>query len=193
MNTKLYVQLCNILFAFAVASVIMVVITMTMHDSNALLASLTGYSTMFACLLLLATLNWIYRVRCDSMMTWSRIWSYMPFLLTMLPLLIIVVMQSVSFTTISSGNVAPSYTSLLVSATVFIVVQMGVLFRGAVMAQSSALLPSAGNPGSGTGNASASTALLSPMMSSIVNLLGVISLFLVASMGIVLQFYQTQG
>lgn len=190
MNTKLYVQLSNMLYSIAVAAVIMVVVTVSMHDPNALLASIVGYSTMFASVFFLAVLCWMY-FRNESIV--SRMWSYLPFLLTLLPLLFIVVLISMSFSTIAEGNVAPSYTSLLVSATVFVVVQMGMLFRGVVNARSRELLPSGSGAGTGTATASGSTALLTPMTISLVNLFGTISLFLVASLSVVLRYYGTQG
>lgn len=187
MNTVLYVQLSNLLYAVAVASVIMVIVTMSMQDANALLASLVGYSSMFASVFFLAVLSWMY-FRNESMM--SRFWTYLPFLMTLLPLFFIVLLMSLSFSTIASGNVAPSYTSLLVSATLFLVVQMGILFRGVVKARSRELLPS-----STTASSSGSTtnAVLTPMTTSVVNLLGTISLFLVASLSVVLRYYNTQG
>ena len=152
-------------FVVIIVSFIIIIITATVTNTNGLSALLGGYSGLMLGILFVTILSWIYT---------KRIY------LEKLPVLIIsgflIFYLSKYFDKISKGEVSSYYSSFSVLSTIFLFTQLTIIFSSIFDALKNS-----------------NEKLFSKYTSTLLGLFGVINFLIVLTIGIVLQFYSTDG
>jgi hypothetical protein len=152
-------------FVFIIVSFIIISITANVTNANGLSALLGGYSGLMLGILFVTILSWVYT---------KRIY------LEMLPVLIIsgflIFYLSKYFDKISKGEVSSYYSSFSVLSTIFIFTQLTIIFSSVFNALKNS-----------------NEKLFSKFTSTLLGLFGVINFLIVLTIGIILQFYSTDG
>jgi hypothetical protein len=152
-------------FVVIIVSFIIIIITATVTNTNGLSALLGGYSGLMLGILFVTILSWVYT---------KRIY------LEMLPVLIIsgflIFYLSKYFDKISKGEVSSYYSSFSVLSTIFLFTQLTIIFSSIFDALKNS-----------------NEKLFSKYTSTLLRLFGVINFLIVLTIGIILQFYSTDG
>ena len=166
-NKEEYTQIINIPFAVIIASFIVIVITTGMTDENGLKGLLGGYFGLLLGILFVIILNY-------PPASWLDLF---PFVMLMMIIALMIFYLYTYFETISKGEVSSYYNSFSTLSTIFLAIQVIMLFSEMF----------SGNSREITGK------LLSDRTFSLLGLFGVINFLIVITIGIVLHFYSTQG
>ena len=158
--------LLNIPFAVIIASFIIILTTTTMTDTNGLSALLGGYSgvtlgTLFTILIIVSN-----RFTLDVV----------PLLLVLVIAVLMIAYLSIYFDNISKGQVSGYYSTFSILSTVFMVVQILIIFR-AIYSQQQFI----------------SGGIFTPTTFAFLILVAIINILIVLTLGITLKFYATQG
>jgi hypothetical protein len=172
LDIDLYKNLANISYSFLVAGFIIVIVTTGVTNKNSLTALITGYSVLLVSLLFLLWLNWM---NMDTMPIFTILKNFFPFLTIITLIVLLITFLSIYFDRISENHVSNYYYTFSNLSTIFLSVQIFLLFRELTTKQFEV------------------TKSLSPRMFSILMLLTTINAIIVATLGIVLKFYITQG
>ena len=152
-------------FVVIIVSFTIIIITANVTNTNGLSASLGGYSGLMLGILFVTILSWVYT---------KRIY------LEMLPVLIIsgflIFYLSKYFDKISKGEVSSYYSSFSVLSTIFLFTQLTIIFSSIFDALKNS-----------------NDKLFSKYTSTLLGLFGVINFLIVLTIGIILQFYSTDG
>jgi len=152
-------------FAIIITSIIIILVTTNVINANGLSALLGGYSGLTLGILFVTILSWVYT---------KRIY------LEMFPVLIIscclIFYLTKYFDKISKGEVSSYYSSFSVLSTIFLFTQLTIIF--------SSIFDSLKN---------SNEKLFSRNASTLLGLFGVINFLIVSTIGIILQFYSTDG
>ena len=152
-------------FVVIIVSIIIIIITANVTNTNGLSALLGGYSGLMLGILFVTILSWVYT---------KTIY------LEMFPLLIIsgflIFYLSKYFDKISKGEVSSYYSSFSVLSTIFLFTQVTIIFSSMFDALKNS-----------------NEKLFSKNTSTLLGLFGVINFLIVSTIGIILQFYSTDG
>jgi len=152
-------------FVVIIVSIIIIIITANVTNTNGLSALLGGYSGLMLGILFVTILSWVYT---------KTIY------LEMFPLLIIsgflIFYLSKYFDKISKGEVSSYYSSFSVLSTIFLFTQVTIIFSSMFDALKNS-----------------NEKLFSKYTSTLLGLFGVINFLIVLTIGIILQFYSTDG
>ena len=152
-------------FAIIITSIIIILVTTNVINANGLSALLGGYSGLTLGILFVTILSWVYT---------KRIY------LEMFPVLIIscclIFYLTKYFDKISKGEVSSYYSSFSVLSTIFLFTQLTIIFSSIFDALKNS-----------------NEKLFSKYTSTLLGLFGVINFLIVLTIGIVLQFYSTDG
>ena len=161
-----YKKVINVPLAVIIGSFIIIIVTTGMTDTNALSALIGGYSGLLLGMLFVIILNY-------PPTSW----------IDMFPLFVIIVIISLLiyylstyFDRISKGEVSSYYKSFSTISTIFLAIQIITMFS-AMFSKSK----------------ETSGKLLSDTTFALLGLFGVINFLIVLTIGIVLQFYSTDG
>ena len=152
-------------FAIIITSIIIILVTTNVINANGLSALLGGYSGLTLGILFVTILSWVYT---------KRIY------LEMFPVLIIscclIFYLTKYFDKISKGEVSSYYSSFSVLSTIFLFTQLIIIFSSMFNALKNS-----------------NEKLFSKNTSTLLGLFGVINFLIVLTIGIILQFYSTDG
>jgi hypothetical protein len=152
-------------FAVIIISIIIIIITTNVKNSNGLSALLGGYSGLMLGILFVTILSWVYT---------KRIY------LEMLPVLIIsgflIFYLTKYFDKISKGEISSYYLSFSVLSSIVLFTQVTIIFSSIFDALKNS-----------------NEKLFSKNTSTLLGLFGVINFLIVLTIGIILQFYSTDG
>jgi uncharacterized membrane protein len=162
-------QVMNVLLAIVIASCIIILITTNMTDKNGLSALLGGYTGLMLGMLFIMIVSLIFTNT-----------TY----LDMFPIVMIITITGLLmyylykyFDNISKGNVSSYYSSFSVLSTIFLFTQVIIVFNAIY----------------GKTEEDTSVKLFKDTTFSLLGLFGVINILIVLTIGIVLNFYSTQG
>jgi F0F1-type ATP synthase assembly protein I len=164
-NKEEYKKVINVPLSVIVASLITIIITTGMTDTNALSALIGGYSGLLLGLLFILILNY-------PPSNWMDMF---PFLTVIVIVSILIAYLSKYFEQIASGEVSSYYSSFSILCNIFLVLQLSILLSA---------MFSKSDP---TGK------LFSDKTFALLSLFGVVNMVIVITIGIVLHFYSTQG
>jgi hypothetical protein len=152
-------------FGVIIASIIIIFITTNVTNTNGLSALLGGYSGLMLGILFVTILSWVYT---------KRIY------LELFPVLIIsgflIFYLSKYFDKISKGEVSSYYSSFSVLSAIFLFTQVSIIFSSIFDALKNS-----------------NEKLFSKNTSTLLGLFGVINFLIVLTVGVILQFYSTDG
>jgi hypothetical protein len=167
-NVPEFNKVINIPLAIVIASIIIIIVTTNMTDTNGLSALLGGYSGLLLGMLFVMVLNLVFTNT-----------SY----LDMIPIIMILIIGGLMifylskyFDRISKGEVSSYYSSFSLLSTIFLITQIIIIFN--------AMYAKINEP---------NNKLFSDTTYSVLSLFGVINMLIVLTIGIVLHFYSTQG
>ena len=152
-------------FGIIIVSIIIILITTNITNTNGLSALLGGYSGLMLGILFVTILSWIYT---------KRIYF------ELFPILIIsgflIFYLTKYFDKISKGEVSSYYSSFSVLSAIFLFTQVSIIFSSIFDALKNS-----------------NEKLFSKNTSTLLGLFGVINFLIVSTVGIILQFYSTDG
>ena len=152
-------------FGIIIVSIIIILITTNITKTNGLSALLGGYSGLMLGILFVTILSWIYT---------KRIYF------ELFPILIIsgflIFYLTKYFDKISKGEVSSYYSSFSVLSAIFLFTQVSIIFSSIFDALKNS-----------------NEKLFSKNTSTLLGLFGVINFLIVSTVGIILQFYSTDG
>ena len=152
-------------FVVIIVSFIIIIITATVTNTNGLSALLGGYSGLMLGILFVTILSWIYTKRIY--------WEMFPVLIISCCLIFYLTKY---FDKISKGEVSSYYSSFSVLSTIFLFTQLTIIFSSIFDALKNS-----------------NEKLFSKNTSTLLGLFGVINFLIVSTIGIILQFYSTDG
>jgi hypothetical protein len=161
-----YKKLINIPIAVIIASFIIIIVTTSMTDKNAIGALIGGYSGLLLGMLFLLVLNWPPKKWLDIS----------PFIVVLAIVSLIIYYLSTYSEKIVQGNVSSYYISFSILSTIFLSMQI-ITIVSSLLSNSTQI----------------QTTLFSPKIFALLGLIGVINMLIVLTIGIILNFYSTQG
>ena len=161
-------KIMNVPITIVIASFIIIIITTSMTDSNALKALIGGYSGYMLGMLFILILNLIFKK--------TTYLDMFPVIFTLVITSLLIFYLSTYFDKISSGKISSYYYNFSILSTVFLFTQTIIIFNA---------LKSNENM--------TSSRLFNDTTFSLLGLFGVINFLLVITLGIILHFYSTQG
>jgi hypothetical protein len=168
----LYTILMNMSYAIIIAGFIIILITTGTTNQNGLSALIGGYSAVLVSLVFFGTINWIY-MNNDAM---YPIFKLLAIFLNICGIIILLIVYlSIYFEKIISEHVSNYYYSFSNLSTIFLSVQIAMLFSIFF------------NKKEGDMGRTLDKTL------SIILLLGLVNVIIVTTIGIVLKYYSTQG
>lgn len=160
----------NVPFTIVIASFIIIVITTSMTDSNALSALIGGYSGYL--------LGMLFVVILSQMFMKTGYLEMFPMLVTIIITGFLLFYLGTYFERISSGEISSYYYNFSILSTIFLLVQTAIIFTSLF---------------SNLNNNNGNIKIFSDTTFSVLGLLGVINFLLVLTIGIILNYYSTQG
>ena len=167
-NKEEFEKVMYIPFAVIVASCIIIIITTNATDSNGLSALLGGYSGLMLGILFVMILNLVF-----TKITYLEMF---PVLMVLIISGLLIFYLSKYFDKISKGEVSSYYSSFSLLSTIFLFTQLIIIFNSIFNVSKSQ-----------------NEKLFSNKTFALLRLFGVINLLIVLTIGIILQFYSTQG
>ena len=167
-NKEEFEKVMYIPFAVIVASCIIIIITTNATDSNGLSALLGGYSGLMLGILFVMILNLVF-----TKITYLEMF---PVLMVLIISGLLIFYLSKFFDKISKGEVSSYYSSFSLLSTIFLFTQLIIIFNSIFNVSKSQ-----------------NDKLFSNKTFALLRLFGVINLLIVLTIGIILQFYSTQG
>ena len=167
-NKEEFEKVMYIPFAVIVASCIIIIITTNATDSNGLSALLGGYSGLMLGILFVMILNLVF--------TKTTYLEMFPVLMVLIISGLLIFYLSKYFDKISKGEVSSYYSSFSLLSTIFLFTQLIIIFNSIFNVSKSQ-----------------NEKLFSNKTFALLRLFGVINLLIVVTIGIILQFYSTQG
>jgi len=164
-NKEEFEKVMYIPFAIIVASCIIIIITTNATDSNGLSALLGGYSGLMLGILFVMILNLVF-----TKITYLEMF---PVLMVLIISGLLIFYLSKYFDKISKGEVSSYYSSFSLLSTIFLFTQLIIIFNSIFNVSKEKLF--------------------SNKTFALLRLFGVINLLIVLTIGIILQFYSTQG
>ena len=161
-------KIMNVPITIVIASFIIIIITTSMTDSNALKALIGCYSGYMLGMLFILILNLIFKK--------TTYLDMFPVIFTLVITSLLIFYLSTYFDKISSGEISSYYYNFSILSTVFLFTQTIIIFNS---------LKSNENM--------TSSRLFNDTTFSLLGLFGVINFLLVITLGIILHFYSTQG
>lgn len=167
-NKEEFEKVMYIPFAVIVASCIIIIITTNATDSNGLSALLGGYSGLMLGILFVMILNLVF--------TKTTYLEMFPVLMVLIISGLLIFYLSKYFDKISKGEVSSYYSSFSLLSTIFLFTQLIIIFNSIFNMSKYQ-----------------NEKLFSNKTFALLRLFGVINLLIVVTIGIILQFYSTQG
>ena len=167
-NKEEFEKVMYIPFAVIVASCIIIIITTNATDSNGLSALLGGYSGLMLGILFVMILNLVF-----TKITYLEMF---PVLMVLIISGLLIFYLSKYFDKISKGEVSSYYSSFSLLSAIFLFTQLIIIFNSIFNMSKYQ-----------------NEKLFSNKTFALLRLFGVINLLIVITIGIILQFYSTQG
>ena len=167
-NKEEFEKVMYIPFAVIVASCIIIIITTNATDYNGLSALLGGYSGLMLGILFVMILNLVF-----TKITYLEMF---PVLMVLIISGLLIFYLSKYFDKISKGEVSSYYSSFSLLSTIFLFTQLIIIFNSIFNMSKYQ-----------------NEKLFSNKTFALLRLFGVINLLIVITIGIILQFYSTQG
>lgn len=161
-----YKKLINIPIAVIIASFIIIIVTTSMTDKNAIGALIGGYSGLLLGMLFLLVLNWPPKKWLDIS----------PFIVVLAIVSLIIYYLSTYSEKIVQGHVSSYYISFSILSTIFLSLQIITIVTSLL-----------------NNSTQIQTTLFSSKTFALLGLIGVINMLIVLTIGIILNFYSTQG
>lgn len=172
LDPELTKNLTNISYSLLVAGFIIVIVTTGLTNQNSLTALISGYSVLLVSLLFLLWLNWL---NMETIPLFTIIKNMFPFITIITLIVLLITFLSVYFDRIASNHVSSYYYTFSNLSTIFLAVQIFLLFRELTNKQFEL------------------TKSINPRVFSTLMLLTTINAIIIGTLGIVLKFYITQG
>lgn len=170
-NFDEYKKVINVPLSIIIASIIIIIVTTNMTDTNGLSALIGGYSGLLLGLLFVILLNQIFAN--------TSYLDMIPMIVLMMIISLMIFYLAKYFDRISKGEVSNYYSSFSLLSTVFLMTQIIIIFNSMYSRI--------------TNNNQMSNKLFSDTTYSLLGLFGVINMLIVLTIGIILHFYSTQG
>lgn len=170
-NFDEYKKVINVPLSIIIASIILIIVTTNMTDTNGLSALIGGYSGLLLGLLFVILLNQIFAN--------TSYLDMIPMIVLMMIIILMIFYLAKYFDRISKGEVSNYYSSFSLLSTVFLMTQIIIIFNSMYSRI--------------TNNNQMSNKLFSDTTYSLLGLFGVINMLIVLTIGIILHFYSTQG
>jgi hypothetical protein len=170
-NFDEYKKVINVPLSIIIASIIIIIVTTNMTDTNGLSALIGGYSGLLLGLLFVILLNQIFAN--------TSYLDMIPMIVLMMIISLMIFYLAKYFERISKGEVSNYYSSFSLLSTVFLMTQIIIIFNSMYSRI--------------TNNNQLSNKLFSDTTYSLLGLFGVINMLIVLTIGIILHFYSTQG
>jgi hypothetical protein len=168
-SSEEFQKIINIPLAVIFASLIIIIVTTNMTDTNGLSALLGGYSGLFLGMFFVILINLLF--------TNASYLGMFPIVMILAIAGLLVFYLSVYFDRISKGEVSDYYIIFSTRSTMFLVIQLFIIFSAMY---SKTLVDK-------------NTTLFDNTTISLLGLFSVINMLFVLTIGIVLKFYSTQG
>jgi len=165
-------KVMNIPFAIVIASFIIIIITTNMTDTNGLSALLGGYSGLMLGILFVIILNLVFQK--------SIYLDMFPLLIILGIVGLLIFYLSKYFDNISKGEVSEYYSSFSILSTIFLITQVIIIFTAMFNKNQDQ-------------SQTQDNRLFSDTTFSLLGLFGTVNMLIVVTMGIILNFYSTQG
>lgn len=162
-----YKKLINIPISVIIASFIIIIVTTSMTDKNALNALIGGYSGLLIGMLFLLILNWPPNKWLDIS----------PFIIVLSIVSLFIYYLTTYSEKIVQGHVSTYYISFSTLSTIFLALQVITIISSLVSNSTQQIQQT----------------LFSPKIFALLGLIGVINILMVLTIGIILNFYSTQG
>ena len=174
MESNLFNNLINVSYAFLFSGILIVFITIGIHNQNALIGTITGYCAAISGILLLGGLTY-YTISSNKIWPgWQKmLYSLSPFIILLIILSLSMSYASIYFDRIANNKVTKYYSSFSYMSLIFVCFQV-YFFVNAI------------NQREFRERASLNAATV-----SILNLFGVINMIILITLGITLKFYST--
>lgn len=167
-SSEEFQKIINIPLAVIFASLIIIIVTTNMTDTNGLSALLGGYSGLFLGMFFVILINLLF--------TNTSYLDMFPIVMILAIAGLLVFYLSVYFDRISKGEVSGYYINFSILSTIFLFTQVSIIFS----AMYSKTLDQ-------------NTKMFDDTTFSLLGLFSVINILIVLTIGIVLKFYSTQG
>lgn len=175
MNEEQIKAIVSVTIPTIIASFVIIFFTNGISEPNGLNALIGGYGGLLIGMVLVVMLV-IQQLSSEMLPLWTYILRIFPFAFIVVIISIIISLLIVYYDVISKGNVSTYYSSFSLITTIFLATQIYMLISPIVSYKFGKINLS-----------------LSQVNKALLNLLGVINLLMVGTMGIVLKFYSTQG
>lgn len=167
-SSEEFQKIINIPLAVIFASLIIIIVTTNMTDTNGLSALLGGYSGLFLGMFFVIIINILF--------TNSPYLDMFPIIMILVICGLLIFYLSVYFDRISKGEVSGYYISFSILSTVFLFTQVSIIFSA--MYNKSMV---------------ENVKMFDDTMFSVLGLFSVINIIIVLTIGVILHFYSTQG
>lgn len=164
-------NILHVPLALLVASTVVIVVTTTMTDSNGLSALIGGYSGVVVGLLLTVVIVTTFSPNTHYI-------ELLPLMVLMCVTGLMLYLVSSNFKEISEGHVSPSYVSFSMLSTLFMGLQMGIIFKSMYDHYK---------------NASSNGMLFNQVTFALLGMFGVMHGMVALTVGVILKYYGTQG
>jgi len=161
-------KMMNVPLAVVFASLIIIIITTNMTDTNGLSALLAGYSGLFLGMFFVILINLIF--------TKTQYLDMFPIIMILVITGLLISYLAVYFDRISKGEVSEYYMSFSILSTIFLFTQVSLIFSAMY-----------------NKTIDQDTKMFSESTFSLLGLFSVVNILIVLTIGIVLRFYSTQG
>lgn len=161
-------KIINIPLAIIIASLIIILITTFMPDTNGLSALLGGYSGLFLGIFFVILINLLF--------TETRYFDMFPLAMILVIVVALIGLLSAYFDRISKGEVSEYYMTFSILSAIFLFTQVGIIFKSMY----NKIIDK-------------NTKMFSDTTFSLLGLFSVINFIILVTIGIILRFYSTQG
>ena len=167
-SSEEFQKIINIPLAVIFASLIIIIITTNMTDTNGLSALLGGYSGLF--------LGMFFVILINVLFTNSAYVDMFPIIMILVICGLLIFYLSVYFDRISKGEVSSYYISFSILSTIFLFTQVSIIFS----AMYNKTIVN-------------NVKMFDDTLFSLLGLFSVINIIIVLTIGVILHFYSTQG
>jgi hypothetical protein len=161
-------QVINVPCIVIIVSIVIILVTTNMTDTNGLSALLGGYSGVLLGMLFVIILNLLF--------TDTKYIDMLPIIMVIIIVCLLISYLSIYFDKISKGEVSSYYSSFSLLSTIFLFTQILIIF-GSIYDKTDIQ----------------TTKLFTDTNFALLGLFSVINIIIVLTIGIVLHFYSTQG
>jgi len=171
-NFEIFKNMTNIVYAIVIACTLVIIITSSINNKNALIGLITSYGAILASLLLL--LGWIFKYTLSSSY-YSKLLLLTPFILLIIIISLILAYLSVYFNRITSNKISKYYYLFSNLSGLFLIIQMFIILSSV------------------TNIDFAATKTFSSKTFTLLMFIATLNTIWVISLGVILKYYSTDG